>query len=59
MRIGVIGGGQLARMMALAASPLGIRVHALDPDRVQIGNNLGKVNGWVAWRDVLGRCVDA
>ncbi|HWS25578.1 MAG TPA: 5-(carboxyamino)imidazole ribonucleotide synthase [Xanthomonadales bacterium] len=31
MRIGVIGGGQLARMMALAASPLGIRVHALDP----------------------------
>jgi hypothetical protein len=35
------------------------RVHALDPDRVQIGNNLGKVNGWVAWRDVLGRCVDA
>lgn len=31
MRIGVIGGGQLARMMALAAAPLGIRVHALDP----------------------------
>jgi 5-(carboxyamino)imidazole ribonucleotide synthase len=31
MRIGVIGGGQLARMLALAASPLGIRVHALDP----------------------------
>jgi 5-(carboxyamino)imidazole ribonucleotide synthase len=31
MRIGVIGGGQLARMLALAASPLGVRVHALDP----------------------------
>jgi 5-(carboxyamino)imidazole ribonucleotide synthase len=31
MRIGVIGGGQLARMLALSASPLGIRVHALDP----------------------------
>jgi 5-(carboxyamino)imidazole ribonucleotide synthase len=31
MRIGVIGGGQLARMMALAAAPLGVRVHALDP----------------------------
>ena len=31
MRIGVIGGGQLAQMMALAAMPLGLRVHALDP----------------------------
>lgn len=31
MRIGVIGGGQLARMMALAGAPLGLRVHALDP----------------------------
>ncbi len=31
MRIGVIGGGQLARMLALAAAPLGVRVHALDP----------------------------
>jgi 5-(carboxyamino)imidazole ribonucleotide synthase len=31
MRVGVIGGGQLAQMMALAAMPLGLRVHALDP----------------------------
>lgn len=31
MRVGVIGGGQLARMLALAAAPLGVRVHALDP----------------------------
>ena len=31
MRIGVIGGGQLAQMMAQAAMPLGLRVHALDP----------------------------
>lgn len=31
MRIGVIGGGQLARMLALAGAPLGLRVHALDP----------------------------
>lgn len=34
------------------------RVDALDPERVQIGNSLGKVNGWVAWADVLGRAVD-
>lgn len=31
MRIGIIGGGQLARMLALAAAPLGVRVAVLDP----------------------------
>lgn len=31
MRLGVLGGGQLARMMALAAAPLGVRVRAYDP----------------------------
>lgn len=30
--IGIIGGGQLGRMLALAAAPLGYRVHVLDPD---------------------------
>ncbi|HRW55375.1 MAG TPA: 5-(carboxyamino)imidazole ribonucleotide synthase, partial [Phycisphaerae bacterium] len=31
MRIGVIGGGQLGRMLALAAHPLGVRCTVLDP----------------------------
>jgi 5-(carboxyamino)imidazole ribonucleotide synthase len=31
MRLGVLGGGQLARMLAMAALPLGIRTTALDP----------------------------
>lgn len=31
MTLGVLGGGQLARMMALAAAPLGVRVRAYDP----------------------------
>lgn len=31
MRVGVIGGGQLARMLALSAAPLGVRVLAYDP----------------------------
>ncbi len=31
-RIGVLGGGQLGRMLALAAYPLGIRTTFLDPD---------------------------
>ena len=30
--IGILGGGQLGRMMALAARPLGYKVHVLDPD---------------------------
>jgi len=29
--VGILGGGQLARMLALAAAPLGIRTVALDP----------------------------
>jgi 5-(carboxyamino)imidazole ribonucleotide synthase len=32
MRLGVLGGGQLARMMALAARPLGIDVTVIDPN---------------------------
>ena len=31
MRLGILGGGQLARMMALAAHPLGISCTVLDP----------------------------
>jgi 5-(carboxyamino)imidazole ribonucleotide synthase len=30
--IGILGGGQLGRMTAMAARPLGYRIHALDPD---------------------------
>ena len=30
--IGIIGGGQLGRMLAIAAAQLGYRVHILDPD---------------------------
>ena len=31
MRVGIVGGGQLGRMLALAAHPLGIQVVSLDP----------------------------
>ncbi|HSC87984.1 MAG TPA: 5-(carboxyamino)imidazole ribonucleotide synthase [Polyangiaceae bacterium] len=31
MRLGIIGGGQLGRMLALAAQPMGIRVSVVDP----------------------------
>lgn len=32
MTLGVLGGGQLGRMLALAAAPLGVRVRCYDPD---------------------------
>jgi 5-(carboxyamino)imidazole ribonucleotide synthase len=41
MRIGVIGGGQLGRMMALAAAPLGIRMAFLDPSERACAADLG------------------
>jgi 5-(carboxyamino)imidazole ribonucleotide synthase len=31
--IGILGGGQLARMLAIAAAPLGLRCHIYSPDR--------------------------
>lgn len=30
--LGILGGGQLGRMTAMAARPLGLKVHVLDPD---------------------------
>ncbi len=33
MIVGILGGGQLARMLALAAYPLGLRCRVLDPSR--------------------------
>ncbi len=34
--VGILGGGQLAKMLAAAARPLGIRVRILAPDRNQV-----------------------
>ena len=45
--IGVLGGGQLGRMLALAAIPMGYRVHVLDPSPE------------CAARPVAERCVTA
>jgi len=32
MKVGILGGGQLARMIALAGYPLGLKFIVLDPD---------------------------
>jgi phosphoribosylaminoimidazole carboxylase len=31
-KIGILGGGQLGRMLAIAAAPMGVRLHSLDPN---------------------------
>lgn len=48
--LGILGGGQLARMLALAASPMGIRTLALDPAADACA---GQVTGLVVadWND--------
>lgn len=43
MRIGVIGGGQLGRMLAMAALPLGIRMAFLDPSRSACAGDVGRL----------------
>jgi 5-(carboxyamino)imidazole ribonucleotide synthase len=46
-KLGVIGGGQLAQMLATAAEPLGIEVHAWVTDL----NCPAKNNAWIATGD--------
>eukprot|EP00741_Cyanophora_paradoxa_P007695 tig00001181_g7444.t1 len=50
-RIGVLGGGQLARMMSYAAHRLNIELHVLDPDPTAPG-------GQVADRHIVGSFRD-
>ncbi|MGR3719781.1 MAG: 5-(carboxyamino)imidazole ribonucleotide synthase, partial [Paracoccus sp. (in: a-proteobacteria)] len=40
--IGILGGGQLGRMLSVAASRLGLRCHVFDPGAAPAGE--------VAWR---------
>jgi phosphoribosylaminoimidazole carboxylase (NCAIR synthetase) len=30
-KVGILGGGQLGRMLAIAAAPMGVRLNSLDP----------------------------
>ncbi len=43
MRIGVLGGGQLGRMMALAGYPLGMRFRFFDPSPVATAGQVGEL----------------
>jgi 5-(carboxyamino)imidazole ribonucleotide synthase len=43
MRVGVLGGGQLGRMLALAGCPLGFRFRFLDPDPAAPAGQVGEL----------------
>lgn len=43
MLVGVLGGGQLGRMLALAGIPLGLRFRFLDPDPLAPARDVGEV----------------
>jgi 5-(carboxyamino)imidazole ribonucleotide synthase len=49
--IGILGGGQLGRMLALAAAPLGYRVHIYAPDRESVAAEVAAHHSQAAWDD--------
>ena len=50
-RLGIIGGGQLGRMMVMAAARLGLRAVVLDPDENAPAGQLGMRHIAGDWRD--------
>lgn len=59
MRVGILGGGQLARMLALAGVPLGARFSFVDPSDRACAGDVGRLiaGGWDD-RDTLMRLAD-
>lgn len=55
--IGILGGGQLGRMLALAAAPLGYRVHIYAPDEVPPAADTSATATRAAWDD--GNALEA
>jgi 5-(carboxyamino)imidazole ribonucleotide synthase len=49
--IGILGGGQLARMLALAAAPLGLRCHVYSPDRESCAFDVVHASTCAAYED--------
>ncbi len=49
--IGILGGGQLGRMLALAAAPLGYRVHIYAPEVHSVAFDVAARHSQAAWDD--------
>jgi 5-(carboxyamino)imidazole ribonucleotide synthase len=50
--IGILGSGQLGRMLALAARPMGYRVHVLSPERESPAGQVADVEVVAAYEDL-------
>ena len=59
--IGILGGGQLARMLALAAAPLGLRCHVYSPERNSCAFDVVHASTCAAYEDehALARFANA
>ncbi|MEM8826701.1 MAG: 5-(carboxyamino)imidazole ribonucleotide synthase, partial [Pseudomonadota bacterium] len=59
--IGILGGGQLGRMMAIAAAQLGYRTHVYAPEENPCGGDVAAEVTRGEWTDnaALGRFADA
>jgi len=49
--IGILGGGQLGRMLAVAAAQLGYRTHIYAPDRESVAAQVAAQHSQAAWDD--------
>lgn len=59
MKLGIIGGGQLGRMLALAAYPLGLRVSVVEPKQdASAGQVAHQIAAAYDDRDALARLAD-
>lgn len=59
VRLGILGGGQLARMLMLAAHPLGVRCRAFDNDSRACAGQVGELHvGSFEDADALARFAD-
>jgi 5-(carboxyamino)imidazole ribonucleotide synthase len=61
--IGILGGGQLGRMLALAAARLGLKCHIFSPDPESPAFNVAAARTWAAYEDedaldAFARAVD-
>ena len=62
--IGILGGGQLARMLALAAAPLGLKCHIFAPETDSPAFQVSAAHTVAAYEDqaalkAFRDCVDA
>jgi 5-(carboxyamino)imidazole ribonucleotide synthase len=59
--IGILGGGQLARMLALAAAPLGLRCHVFSPEKDSCAFDVVHAGTCASYEDetALGRFANA